>query len=457
MTTAALARPETTGSFGAHRGHPIFGALLALRDHRLESLLDMGSGYDIARFRIVHQPAVLLTHPVAIQRVLVDNARNYTKRTYGYRRMRAVLGNGLVTSEGDFWLRQRRIAQPAFHRKRIDGFAEIMTRAASDMVQGWPTDGELFIDREMMRVTLRVVGEALLSRDVTRDADEVGDALHVALEHVMRRITTPWSLPESWPTPANRRFARAMETLDRIVVDMVEDRRRAVERGDPPGGDLLDMLLTSKDAETGESMTAAQLRDEVMTIFLAGHETTAMALTWTIHLLTRHPDVQEAVAREVDETLGGRAPGMEDFPKLALTGRVIDEAMRLYPPVWMVARMAEAEDEILGHPIRKSDYVFMSPWVTHRRPDLWPSPERFDPDRFLPERAAGRHKFAHFPFSGGKRKCIGDHFALLEARLILAVALSRARFTAASDDDPVLEPLVTLRPKDGLRVRVTAR
>jgi cytochrome P450 len=457
-TATALPAPiAPEPAVGSHRGHPIFGALLALRDDRLDTLLELGTRYDIARFRLLHQPAVLLSHPAAIQRVLVDNAKSYTKHTFGYRRMRAVLGNGLVTSEGDFWLRQRRIAQPAFHKPRIEAFAELMTRAASDMVARWPAEGELGLDREMMRVTLRVVGEALLSRDVTAEADGVGDALPVVLHHVMKRITSPWSFPESWPTPQNRRFRRALSTLDAVVAGMLDDRRAAAQRGEAARGDLLDMLLASEDSETGERMNDAQLRDEVMTMFLAGHETTAMALTWTVHLLTQHPDVQEAVAREVDEVLGGRAPTLADFGRLELTGRVIDESMRLYPPVWMVARNAEADDEILGHRIRPGDYVFMSTWVTHRRPDLWPDPERFDPDRFLPERAAGRHKFAFFPFIGGKRKCIGDHFALLEARLILAVMVQRARFSAVGDTPPVPDPLVTLRPRDGLRVAIAPR
>jgi cytochrome P450 len=452
MATATLAEPVVT-----HRGHPIFGALLELRKDQLGTMLAMGRSHDVARFRVAYQPALLVTHPAGIQRVLVDNVRNYTKYTYGYSRMRAVLGNGLVTSEGDFWLRQRRIAQPAFHKKRIDRFAEIMTRAAVDMVSKWPERGELPLDREMMRVTLRVVGESLLSRDVSADADVVGDAISIALHHVMRRITTPWSLSEKWPTPQNLRFRRAVGKLDSVVATMITDRRRALEAGGELGHDLLAMLLGSVDEETGEAMSDAQLRDEVMTIFLAGHETTAMTLTWTTHLLTKHPDVQDAVAAEVDAVLGDRTPTLEDFPKLALTGRVIDEAMRIYPPVWMVARNAEDDDEILGHRVRKGDYVFMSPWVTHRREDFWPSPERFDPDRFLPEHTAGRPKLAYFPFSGGKRKCIGDHFALLEARLILAVMVQRSRFHPIGTSDPVPQPLVTLRPKGGLGVRVSPR
>lgn len=454
-----LANPplETRPTFGVHRYHPLLGALFALRDDRLGAMLEMGTAHDIARFRIVHQPAVLLSHPDAIQHVLIDNARNYEKHTFGYKRMKVVLGNGLVTSEGDFWLRQRRIAQPAFHRRRIEGFADLMTRAATDMVAQWPEDGILPLDREMMRVTLRVVGESLLSRDVSADADEVGDAIGVALEHVMKRITTPWSLPERVPTPGNLRFRRAMATLDRVVGEILSERRRAALAGEQARGDLLDMLLGSQDAETGEFMNDVQLRDEVMTIFLAGHETTAMALTWTIHLLTLHPEMQEAVAREVDEVLGGRPPTLEDFGRLALTGRVVDESMRLFPPVWVIARRAREADRVMGQPIEPGDYVFLSPWVTHRRAELWPDPERFDPDRFLPERSSERHRFAYFPFSGGRRKCIGDHFALLEARLILAVMLQRARFERVPGPAPIPEPLITLRPRHGLNVAVTPR
>jgi cytochrome P450 len=353
--------------------------------------------------------------------------------------MRLVLGNGLLTSEGDFWKRQRRIANPSFHRQRIAAFAETMARAAADMVESWRGRAELDVSQEMMHVTLRIVSETMLSRPVTREADDVGAALSEVLEHLIYRIQTPWSMPEAVPTPGNLRFRRARARLDAVVGAVIEERRRA---GDERG-DLLGMLMSARDDE-GRGMDDRQLRDEVMTIFLAGHETTSVALSWTLYLLALHPAWDARLRAEVAE-MGSRAP---------LLSRVLQESMRLFPPAWMLSREAIADDLLCGHTVRAGDFVFVSPYLTHRRADLWPDPEAFDPDRFTEARSAGRHHFAYFPFGAGQRKCIGDQFALMEAQIVLATLLHRVRFTLDHNHAVVPDPLVTLRPKNGIRMRV---
>lgn len=443
-------RPVEAGA-PEYPGYPLVGALNELRRDQLGTFERIAQYGDAVRFHIPGKTGHLLSHPDHVQRVLVGGARNYGKQTMGYRRMRAILGNGLVTSDGDFWLRQRRIAQPAFHRRRIENFAHTMTGIAEQTVASWADGERIDISREMMGLTLRVVGRTLLSREVGQETGEIGDALGTVLEHVMYRTTTPWSLPDWVPTSRNRRFQRASQVLDRVVAEIIAERRR---EGSGDGQDLLGMLMQARDEDTGEGMNDTQLRDEVMTIFLAGHETTAMALGWTFHLLGQHPEVEQQLRAELREVLGDRAPTLDDLQQLELTDRVVSESMRLYPPVTMIARSARADDDVCGHPVRAGDWVFLSPWVTHRRADLWPEPERFDPDRFRPERTAERPRYAYFPFAGGPRKCIGDHFARMEARLVLATILQRVHLHPESSGPVTPRPLVTLRPEPGLPMRV---
>lgn len=436
-------------------GHWLLGPLAELRDDQLETFLRMAKAGDAVRFRVLHRRIHLLTAPEQVGHVLVENVKNYGKQTRGYAAIRGVVGNGLLTSEGSFWLRQRRISQPAFHKKRIEAFGEVMAQSSARLADGW-TDGQsIDVAHEMMGVTLQIVGLTLLSKDVGGHADAVGDALTTGLQHVMYRMNTPWAPPSWMPTARNRKVRAALTTLDDLVNGVIAERRGMLERQQDVPDDLLSMLMRTKDEDTGEAMSDAQLRDELLTLILAGHETTAMALSWTIHLLSKHPEIEEAVRAEIVATCGERLPGMDDLRGLALTDRVIQESMRLYPPAWMLGRNALADDDIAGHPVKAGDWVFMSPWVTHRRPDLWPDPERFDPDRFLPEAVARRPRFAYFPFSAGQRKCIGDQFAKMEAVLVLATLMQRARFERVPGaNEPIPEPLVTLRPKGGLPMRV---
>jgi cytochrome P450 len=436
----------------------LFGPLPFLRRDPLNFLFKATEQCgDVARVEFAFKPHVahLIRHPLDVEHVLVSNARNYVKQTRGYEKLRLVLGEGLVTSDGEFWKRQRRIAQPAFHKERIARLAPIMTAATEEMLAQWAPrvgTGQAFdVAEEMSRLTLKIIGQTMLSTDVSSAASEVGQAVTVALNHAIRRTTNVFSLPEVFPTPANLLFRRSLDTLDRVVLGMISERRKDGH----DRGDLLSMLMAARDEETGEGMTDHQLRDEVMTIFLAGHETTANALSWTFYLLSLHPDVDARLREELAQVLGGRPPRLEDLPRLPYVDQVLKEAMRLFPPVWMIARRSVEEDVLSGFKIPAGTFVFMSPYLTHRHPAFWPNPEGFDPSRFAPGRLERLPRCAYFPFSKGPRMCIGDQFALLEGRLVLATLLQRVRLSLAPGYRASPLPTVTLRPKDGVRMTLT--
>ena len=361
--------------------------------------------------------------------------------------MKPLIGEGLFTSEGDFWRRQRRLAQPAFHRQRIESFATIMSTAGARMLDGWETAAAAGTPIDLMehtsRVTLRVVGQALFGVDLIGEAAGVGRAMLAALQFVSEEAFSLFPSVLMVPTPRNLRFRRARAELDRVVLGIIEHRRR----GGAGGDDLLAMLMEARDEETGEGMSDRQLRDEIMTFVLAGHETTAVTLAWACLLLAQHPEVGDQVRREVSSVLAGRAPALADLPRLELTRRVIDETLRLYPPVAVISRETYAADEIDGYEIPAKSGVMLSPYVTHRHPAFWHDPERFDPERFTPEQVAARPRFAYFPFSGGPRLCIGNEFALMEAQILLAMIVQRYRVDVAPGHTVQHEIRVTLRPR----------
>ncbi len=430
---------------------PILGHVRSFQmregEQRLRNLLrfreELG---DIVRFQFGGITAHLMANPDHIQRALQEKNKLYGKNTRGMHKLRLVLGTGLLTNDGESWLSQRRIAQPAFHRRRIAGFGDDFATATEEMIAKWRQGESLDIHYEMMKVTLRIVGQTLLGTDVTKESDAIGRAVSTVVEDVNERVNALVDLPPPFPTRRNKRLQIAMDVLDGIVLDMIEQRRRSGESGD----DLLGMLMDAQDEETGESMDDAQLRDEVMTIFLAGHETTANALTWTLYQLSKSPTVARQMQAEVDEVLGGRKATAADAKDLTYTKQVLQESMRLYPPAWMIARSPDEDDVVDGYHIPKSSLVFLCPWVTHRHPDHWDDPEGFDPDRFSPERSKGRHRFAYFPFGGGPRLCIGNNFALMEAQLILATIARDWRLDLVPGHPVEMEPLVTLRPKHGI-------
>jgi cytochrome P450 len=306
---------------------------------------------------------------------------------------------------------------------------------------------------EFLRVTLRILGLSMFGIDLSNDAEAIGRAVTVVLEATRSSITSILEIPRFIPTPANRRFLEALATIDRVTLGLIAERRA----GGAAKDDLLSMLLDARDEETGEGMTDRQLRDELVTILGAGHETTSMALSWTAVLLSRHPDVRRKLEAELDVVLAGRAPEFSDIPKLQYTRMVIEESMRLYPPAWIVGRNAIDDDEIGGYHVPAGSLVFVSAWVTHRHPGLWDNPEGFDPERFAPGADEGRPRYAYFPFGGGPHLCIGNSFAMMEATLVLATVAQRFHMDLVPGHPVELEPLITIRPRHGVMVSLRPR
>lgn len=419
-------------------------------------------GGDVVSLRMAHQQVLCVFHPRDIKQILVDDAAHYLKQTRGYHKLRLVIGDGLVTSDGAFWKRQRRIAQPAFHRRCLDGFATTMAQAAEDLAVDLCAPRDLGVEVDvaelMHRLTLRIAGETLFSADISADGDEFGAALGVVLDRFRFLASAPVPYPEWLPTPATVRFWRSLRTMDATVHRLIEERRSSGEAIP----DLLGLFMAAKDPETGEGMSPKQLRDEAMTMLTAGHETTANSLAWTFYLLATHPAIGRRVSAEAQAALGaGPAAGgaMEVLSKLPYTHQVVQESMRLFPPVWAIGRRAAKDTVVGGYRVRRGTYVYMTPWVTHRLPAFWPDPEGFDPDRFAPDavaarKAEGHPRYAWFPFAGGPRQCIGDRFAMMEAVLVLATLCRDFRFELRPGHPVVPDASVTLRPRDGLPMRV---
>ncbi len=451
-----------TGNRATHRlppgprGYPLLGMMPALKRDPIGVYRDAARRFgEVSYFEIANRRGYMPTNPDDIKHVLQDNARNYKKSPL-YEKLKVVVGDGLVTSEGAFWLRQRRIVQPAFHRQRVAGLVSVMAQAATETADTWETTavGREWIDvgREMMRLTRTIILRTMFGTDLGPLAAEVDGTWTVVNQHIGESF---WSLglTEGWPTPGNLRYRRALAVLDRAVFAIIEQRRREAR----DTGDLLSMLLFARDEETGDVMTDRQLRDEVMTIFLAGHETTSLALTWIWYLLSQHPDAQQLVEREVDASLQGRTPGYEDLARLPYTRMVIEEAMRLYPPAWGFSRQALGPDTIGGYHLPKGWLVFVIPAVMHRLPAYWADPDRFDPLRFTPEQTAARPKFVYLPFGAGPRQCIGNQFALIEAQLIVATLAQRYRLRLLPGHPVEPWALVTLRPRYGMKMIVERR
>jgi cytochrome P450 len=398
----------------------------------------------------------LLAHPEAVEHVLVRNHKNYRKPDFFNGPVGELAGQGLVTSEGETWRTHRKLVQPAFHRERMAGLGTLMAGAAEAMARDWERSGPgrvLDILPEMMRLTLRIASTTLFSADISGEADSIGGAFRTAFAHVSRLMNRPPFVPRWLPTPENRRFAEAKRLLDRVVLELIEARRQ--EGGSRE--DLLSTLLAAQDEETGLGMSDAQVKDEVLTLLLAGHDTVGAALGWTWYLLGQHPDVQDRLFDEVHGRLEGRTPTAADLPELPLSRAVFEEALRLYPPAPGMPREALGPDEIGGFGIPKKAIVVLSQYVTHRHPEFWDDPERFDPERFLPGRGAGRPKFAYYPFGGGPRSCVGNHFALMEGALVLATIAQRFRVELVPGQAIEPDTTFTLKPKPGVRVALWPR
>jgi cytochrome P450 len=357
------------------------------------------------------------------------------------------LGEGLLTSEDDFHRRQRRLAQPAFHRNRIASYADVMTQYALRTSEGWRDASQLDMSEEMMRLTLAIVAKTLFDADVEEEANEIGEALTTIIS-LFNAMLFPFSeVLEKLPLPQNKRFKRAKKRLNETIYRIIDERRRSGE----DRGDLLSMLLFSQDEEGTGSMTDEQVRDEVMTLFLAGHETTANALVWTWYLLSQHEEAEARLHAEVDEVLRERArPLVDDVPRLRYTEMVLTESMRLYPPAWAIGRLAVKETEIEGYRIAPGSLVLMSQYVTHRDPRYYTDPTRFDPERWTAEARESRPQFTYFPFGAGARRCIGESFAWMEGVLLIATLARHWRMRHVPTHIVEIQPLITLRPKHGM-------
>jgi cytochrome P450 len=409
---------------------------------------------DVVPTRFLYVPALFLFHPDQVEFVLATGSKNFIKaaslRSPFFQRL---VGNGLVTSEGDFWRRQRRLAQPAFHRDRVEAYARTMVAYAERMLEHWGDGRTLDAHEEMMALTRVVVAQTLFSADVSSgDSREIGDALGRLIRPFAEQATLKWILDNRLPTPAHLRFNRDVRKIDRFVYRLIEERRASGE----DTGDLLSMLLAAQD-EDGSGMTDKQLRDELMTIFLAGHETTALALTWAWYLLAQNPEAETRLAAELDEVLEGRAPTVGDLPRLRYADWVVKESMRLYPPAWAVGRECVRECEVGGFRVTKGMQVFGFQWVIQRDSRWFADPLAFRPERWGEEPAARLPKYAYFPFGGGPRLCIGNYFATMEAVLILAAIARRFRLRLAPGHKVEVLPALSLRPRHGLRMRLESR
>ncbi len=433
------------------KGKLFVGSLLDFYRDILGFLTRAARDYgDISHFKLGPRNTFLLNHPDLIKDVLVTHHRNFLK-SRALERAKLVLGDGLLTSEKEVHLRQRRIIQPAFHQNRIANHGKVIVEYASRMGEQWQDGKTVDINNEMMRLTMAIVAKTLFDADVESEAGDIGKTISVIIEMFPRTVLPFSEILDKLPLPSTRRFEKARERLDTIIYGMINERRVSGE----DRGDLLSMLLQAQDEEEyGKGMSDMQARDEAMTLFLAGHETTANALTWTWYLLSQHPEVGNRLREEIDAVLGKRLPAVDDLNHLSYSRMVLSESMRLYPPVWAVARRAIKDYEIDGYVIPANSFIFMSQYVTHRDARYFPDPLLFDPERWTPEKLASRPQFAYFPFGGGPRRCIGESFAWMEGILIIATLAQKWSMRLDAGQRVELKPLITLRPKYGMKMQL---
>lgn len=405
----------------------------------------------MVRLKFPGPSAYLLAHPDHIEQVLVDNNRNFIKDRIT-RSQLSILGGGLLTSDGAFWRRQRRLAQPAFHRERIENYAGTMVAYTERRLEGWRDSQQRNIHRDMMRLTLEFVAKTLVDADIADEAEEVGDAIGAVMAHFSDQGNGVFlrMRPDSVPTPSNLRYRRARRRLEEFIYGLIDERRKSGR----DTGDLLSMLLHATD-EDGNRMSDEQLRDEVMTVIMAGHETTAIALSWTWRLLALRPEVEE-LHSEIDR-LGGSALTVDDLTRLPYTEAVLKESMRLYPPAWAIGREAIEDCEIGGYPVPVKTQLFISQYVVHRDPRFFENPESFESDRWTDGLEKRLPKYAYFPFGGGPRLCVGQSFPKMEAALLLATIAQRFRIQLSGEKHITPQPSITLRPKQGIQVKLEER
>jgi cytochrome P450 len=394
----------------------------------------------------------LLNRPDYAKHVLQTNHKNYSKDNLILNRLKLALGKGLVTSEGELWFNQRRLMQPVFHKNCVVEFSTLITNSVLEMFDDWNyrfrNDIPLDVTRAMRKLSLKIVGKSLFNFDTKCLEEEIYKAANIGTKYMSD--LSPLSLPYWFPSPGNLEFRNAINSVDKILLTMIDKHRDQDTRKD----DLLSLLQSAKSNESGYRVDDQQILDEVKTFLMAGHENTANVLTWIWILLSKHPGVRRLVEEELAEVLGGRLPTVEDIPNLVYTRMVFEEAMRLYPPVWIITRRALTDDQIDEYPIPVNIIVIVSPYVLHRHPDFWKNPDIFDPTRFSEENSKGRPPYAYIPFGGGPRRCIGDHFATMEVQLIIATLAQHFHLALPHDSQIEIHPFVSLRPPEGLLMKI---
>ncbi|QES57204.1 cytochrome P450 [Streptomyces venezuelae] len=442
-------------------GTPLLGSLLDLKSDSLGTYLRARRQHgDLVRITAgppgMRAELYCVFSPAGVQQVLASDAARFRKDNHFYQEVRESIGNGLLTSQDEDYLRQRRLVQPLFTRRRVDGYAEAIAAETASVVSAWgeARDGIVDVSDEMTHLALRAVARILFGTDVEAAAGVVAGCFPVITDYVLRRGYSPVNVPRAWPTPGNRRAAAAMDELYGVCDGIIAARRRggAGTVAGAPGEDLLTLLAAAKSSDDGE-FDAAELRDQVLIFLLAGHETTATSLCFALHLLARHPGEQDRAREEISRVLGGRTPGAADLDRLPYLTQVLKEAMRLYPAAPVIGRKAVAATRIGEHTVPAGADVILAPWVTHRDPAYWPEPDRFDPGRFTPEAEAGRPRYAWFPFGGGPRACIGQHFSMLESVIALAMILRAYAFEAVDTEVPVAAG-ITLKTNGPARCRI---
>jgi cytochrome P450 len=430
------------------QAHGLRGSFHRFNRDRLGFLREQIQYGEVSSAKFGPYPVFFANGPEAIHQVLVEDAPKYYKSSVTKTVMEPVVGQGLFTNDGDSWKRQRRLAQPAFHTKRIGAYADVMAQYADELADTLQDAQTVQFDQMMTALTMRVIAKTMFDADVSGDAKVVGEAVSRLLEIMNARFAVLFHIPLWVPIPSNFEMKRAIQTVDRVIQRFIDERRASGQ----DAGDLLSMLLLAQDEEGTGGMSDRQVRDEAITIFGAGHETTAVTLTWTTYLLSQHPEIEARLHEEWRRVLAGRTPTLADLPNLTFTEQVIKESMRILPPAWGTTRMPFAPTDLHGYTVSAGETVFINIYGVHHDPRFFPNPDTFDPDRFSPENEKLLPKYAYLPFGGGPRVCIGNAFAMMEAKLILATLGQRFRFSLAPDSRVVPETIFTLRPKYGLKM-----
>ncbi|HEY7328565.1 MAG TPA: cytochrome P450 [Gemmataceae bacterium] len=449
--TPAKLPPGPTGNF-------LFGSLRDFRANPLALLLQLCSEYgDVCRFRVATTEFYLINHPDLIAHVLVDKDKRYRKSWIDKQAIEPLAGQGLLTIEGDLWKRLRRLLQPLFSQQMLESYSQIVTDFTSEMLENWKSwveKEETFdLGEQITTLALRVIAKAILGIDFANVDKELLESFEIAIDHANTVLDSVVPVPDWVPTPAHLRFRHAKKVLDTQVIQLIEQHRRDKLQGK----DLLSLMMSVRDEETGQGLSDELLRDQTLTFFGAGHETTAQSLKWLFYMLSRHPAVEQKVQEEIRRVLGGRTPTFKDAAAMPYTKMVIHEVMRVWPPVWMMEREAAVEDELGGYVVPPGTQVAFSQWVMHRHPKYWENPEGFDPERFSSERSAGRAHGAYFPFGAGPRVCIGNTFSLMEMQMIVPTILQKYRLDVMPSPPVVPKPTFTLRPMYGVPVRAIPR